>query len=116
MVNAVNCNPLLYAGNMGLIFQPKDINIIEHEVNTNFENFCNSFVDNKLSIHLSEDKRESILFAPLNKCKKLRKINISCSSLKVKQYSEVTYLGCIWDKSLSGGSITLNLVSKLIHA
>ena len=44
--------------------------------------------------HFSEDKTKCILFVPLNKYKKLCKINISYGSLKIKQYSEVTYLGC----------------------
>ena len=78
----------------------KDINIIEHLLNRNFPNICDWFVDNNLSIHFSEDKTKFILFAPLNKCKKLRKLNVSCGSLKIKQYSEVTYLGCILDESL----------------
>ena len=68
---------------------------------------------NKLSIHFGEDKTKSILSAPLNKCKKLRKLNISYGSLKIKQYSEVTYLGCILDESLSGESMALNVVSKI---
>ena len=96
-----------------LIFQRKGINIIEQQLNRNFSNICNWFVDNKFSIHFGEDKTKSILFAPLNKCKKLCKLNISYGSLKIKQYSEVTYLGCILDESLSGESMALNVVSKI---
>ena len=113
MVQAVNCDLLLYADDTGLIFQHKDINIIEHQLNRDFSNICDWFADNKLSIHFGEDKTKSILFAPLNKCKKLRKLNISYGSLKIKQYSEVTYLGCILDESLSGESMALNVVSKI---
>ena len=115
MVQAVNCD-LLYADDTGLIFQHNDINIIEQQLNRNFSNICNWFVDNKLIIHFGEDKTKSILFAPLNKCKKLRKLNISYYALKIKQYSEVTNLGRILDESLSGESMTLNVVSKLAHA
>ena len=97
----------------GLIFQYKDINIIEQQLNRNFSNFCDWFVDNTLSIHFGEDKKEPILFAPLNECKKLRKLNISYGSLSIKQYLEVTYLGCIFDESLSGESVALNVVSKI---
>ena len=93
MVQAVNCDPLLYVDDTSLIFQHKIINIIEHQLNRNFPNICDWFVDNKLSIHFGEDKTKSILFASLNKCKKLRKLNISYGSLKIKQDSEVTYLG-----------------------
>ena len=94
MVQAVYCD-LLYADDTGLIFQHKDINIIEHQLNKNFSNVWDWFVDNKWSIHFSEDKTKSILFTTLNKCKKLCKLNISYGSLKIKQYSQVTYLGCI---------------------
>ena len=100
MVQAVNRDLLLYADDAGLIFQHKGINIIEQQLNRSFSNICDWFVDNKLSIHFGKDKTKSILFAPFNKCKKLRKLNISYGSMKIKQYSEVTYLGCILDKSL----------------
>ena len=113
MVQAVNCDLLFYADGTGLIFQHKDINIIEQQLNRNFSNICDWFVDNKLSINFGEDKTKSFLFAPLNKCKKLRKLNISYGLLKIKQYSEVTYLGCILDESLSGESMALNVVSKI---
>ena len=82
-------------------------------MNRNFSNICDWFVDNKSSIHFGEDKTKSILFGPLNKCKKLRKLNISYGSLIIKQYSEVTYVGCILDESLSGESMALNVVSKI---
>ena len=113
MVQAVNCDLLLYADDMGLIFQHKGINIIEQQPNRNFSNICDWFVDNKLSIHFGEDKTKSILFSPLNKCKKLRKLNIPYGSLKIEQYSEVTYLDYTLDESLSGQSMTLNVVSKI---
>ena len=113
MVQAINYDLLLYADDTGLIFQHKDINIIEQQLNRNFSNICDWFVDNKLSIHFGEHKTKSILFAPLNKCKKLCKLNISYCSLKIKQYWEVTYLGCILDESLSGESMALNVVSKI---
>ena len=110
MVPAVNCDLLLYADDTGLICQHKDINIIEHQLNRNFSNICDWFVDNKLSIHFGEGKIKSILFALLNKCKRLRRLNISYGSLKIEQCSEVTYLGCMLDESLSGESMVLNVV------
>ena len=36
--------------------------------------------------HFEEDKTKSILFAPLNKYKKLCKINISYGSLKINRF------------------------------
>ena len=102
-----NCDLLVYVDDTGFVFQHKDIN------NIIFSNIYDWFVDNKLSIHFGEDKRKSILFAPLSKCKKLHKLNISYGSLKIKQNSEVVYLGIILDKSLSGESTALNAVSKI---
>ena len=113
MVQAVQCDFLLYADGTGLIFQHKEIKIIEHQPIRNISNICDWFVDNKLRIHFGEDKTKSILFAPLNKCKKLRILNISYGSLKIKQYLEVIYLDCILDESLSGESMALNVVSKI---
>ena len=113
MVHAVNCDLLLYANDTGLIFQHKGINIIEHQLNISFSNICDWFVDNKLSIPFSEDKTKSILFAPLNKCKELGKLKTSYGSLKIKQYSEVIYLGYTIDESLSGESVVLSVVSKI---
>ena len=113
MVQAVNGDLLLYADDTGLIFQHKGINIIDHQLNRNFSNICDWFVDSKSSIHFGENKTKFILFGPVNKCKKLRKLNISYGSLKIKQYSKVTYVGCILEESLSGESMTLNVVSKI---
>ena len=100
IVQAVNCDLLLQADDTGLIFQHEDINILEYQLNKNFSYICDWFVDKKLSIHFGEDKTKSILFAPSNKCKKLCKRNTSYGSLKIKQYSEVTYLGYILGESL----------------
>ena len=66
MMQAVNCDLLLYVDDKGLIFQHKGINIIEQQLNRNFSNICDWFVDNNFSIHFSEDKAKSILFAPLD--------------------------------------------------
>ena len=112
-VQAVNYELLLCPYDTSFIFQRKGINIIENQLNRNFSNTCDWFKDKKLSIHFGEDKIKSILFAPLNKCKKLRKLNISYGLLKIKQYSEVIYLGCILGESLSGESIALHVVSKV---
>ena len=40
IVQALNGEILLYADNTGLIFQRKDINIIEHQLHRNFSNIC----------------------------------------------------------------------------
>ena len=46
------------------------------EINKDFENIYDWFVDNKLSKHFEEDKTKSILFASNRRIKGARKLNI----------------------------------------
>ena len=102
MPQALSCNLLLYADDSCLIYQHKDIKEIEKMLNKNFSDFCDWFVDNKLSIHFGDDKTKCILFASENKVKKADPLNINYKGIEIKQYSYVNYLGCILDESLSG--------------
>ena len=63
MSQAVKCDLFLYADDTCLVCQHKDINKIENQLNEDFCNICDWFVDNKLSIQFREDKTKSILFA-----------------------------------------------------
>ena len=54
-----------------VLFVNKDINKIENQLNEDFCNICDWFVDNKLSIHFGEDKTKSILFASKFERKKI---------------------------------------------
>ena len=56
------------------MFQDKEVEEIERVLNNDFENICNWFVDNKLSIHFGEDKTKSILFASQRKIKTIKKL------------------------------------------
>ena len=51
MPQAVKSNSLLYADDSCLMYRHKDIANIEKILNEDFENICDWFVDNKLSIH-----------------------------------------------------------------
>ena len=93
-----------------LIFQHKDITEIESALNKNFSMLCDWFVDNKLSIHFGEDKTKSILFGSKHKIKKSKPLNIQYNDIKIKQYSKVTYLGCIFDETLSGESLAIHML------
>ena len=62
MPGAVNCEMLLYADDTCLVFQAKDLDTISDRLNTKFNKLCDWFVDNKLSIHVGEEKTKSILF------------------------------------------------------
>ena len=50
-------------------------NEIKKQINSDFENVCDWFVDNKLSMHFGKDKTKSILFANKRKVKSARKLN-----------------------------------------
>ena len=63
MSQAVKCDLFLYADDTCLVCQHKDINKIENQLNGDFCNICDWFVDNKLSIHFGKDMTKSILFA-----------------------------------------------------
>ena len=72
MPMAVKCNLFLYADDTCLVFQSKNVKDIEKQLNEDFANICDWFVDNKLSIHFGEDKTKSILFASKHKIKSFR--------------------------------------------
>ena len=91
ILQAVDCEILLYAEDFCLIFRHKDITKIESALNKNFNMFCDWFADNKLTIHFGEDKTKSILFWSKDKIKKSKPLNIQYNDIKVKQYSNVTY-------------------------
>ena len=76
MLQAIDCELLLYANDTCLIFQHKDIHEIEIVLNKNFSTLCDWFVDNKLSIHFGEDKTKSILFSSKHRLKNWKPLNI----------------------------------------
>ena len=71
MPMALKCNLFLYVDDTCLLFQSKNVKVIEKQLNVDFANICDWFVDSKLSIHFGEDKIKSILFASKRKIKKL---------------------------------------------
>ena len=62
MPQTVKCDLFLYADDTCLTFQHENVKEIEDQLNLNFSSLCNWFIENKASIHLSEDKTKSILF------------------------------------------------------
>ena len=56
----------LNADDSCLMCQHKDINYINRQLNEDFSNLCDWFVNNKLSINLGEDKLKA-LFLPVNR-------------------------------------------------
>ena len=103
MPQAVDCcDLLLYADDSCLVFRDNNINEIEKQLNKNLNSFCDWFVDNKLSIHFAEDKAKPLLFGRKNKRSGSKKLDIRRGDIKIKQYTSVTYVGCVLDESLSG--------------
>ena len=101
MKQAVDCDLFLYADDSCLVYQHKDVSKIEQNLNKNFSNIYNWFVDNKLSIHFGEDKTKCILFG-------IKKLNT-----QIKQYHVVTYLGCALHENLSRETMALKVISKI---
>ena len=113
MPQAVKSNLLLYADDSCLMYQHRDVNEIEKQLNNNFENFCDWFVDNKLNIHFGEDKTKSTLFASKRKIKSARKLNLKYKNIKIKQHSQVTYLGCVLDETLCREPMAFKALNKI---
>ena len=105
MPQAIHSNLFLFADDSGLTYQHKDVHTIEHQLNKDFANLCEWFVDNKLSIHLGEEKTKCILFGSKLKLKNAGKLNIMYNGTEIKQYSKVTYLGCLLEEKMSGKSM-----------
>ena len=99
----------IYADETCLIFQHRDITKIELALNKNFSMLCDWIVDNKLSIHFGEDKTKSILFGSKHKINNSKLLNIQYNEIKIKPYSKVTYLHCIFDETLSGESMAIHV-------
>ena len=114
MPQTVKSNLFLYANDSCLIYQHRDIEEIEKQLNKDFENVCYWFVDNNISIHFVEDETKSNLFASKSKIKIVRKLNEGKHKyIKIKQHSEVTYLACVLDETLSGEPMALKALNKI---
>ena len=95
MLQAVNSNLFLHAGDPRLMFQHIDVEEIATVLNNDFENIVQDcFLDKTLNIHFGEDKTKSILFVSQRKIKNIKRFNTKYKEIEMKQYSQVTYLGC----------------------
>ena len=100
MSQVVKCDIFLHADDTCLVCQHKYINNIENQLNEDYCNVCDCFVNNKLSIHFSEDKTKSILFASKFKRNNTKKLNIKYGDRQTKQHSKVKYLGWLLDETM----------------
>ena len=74
MTQAVKSNLLFMIH--ALCTNTKTLQKLKKMLNEDFENLCDWFVDNKLSIHFGDDKTKSVLFASKGRTKKILKLNI----------------------------------------
>ena len=95
-----------------IVFQIKNVKDIENQLNEDFENIYDWFVDNKLTIHLDEDKTKSILFSSKHRIKKLHELEIIYDNIRIKQHSRVIYPGCILEKTMCGESMANKVIRK----
>ena len=80
MPQAFHFDLFLYADNSGLTFQHKDVHKIEHQLKKDFANFYETVVGKKLN-------------------------NTMYNGIEIKQYSKLTYLGCLLDDTMPGESM-----------
>ena len=113
MSQAVKCHLFLYADDSCLVCQHKDVNEIKKQLNVDFSNICDWFVDNKLSIHYGEGKTKSILLASKCKNKNIKNLNEKYWDIQIKQHSNVKYVGCLMDETVSGEAMALNVIHKI---
>ena len=113
MPQAEDSELLSYTDNTCLVFQHRNIKTIEEHLNKDFSTLVDWFVDNKLSVHFCEDKTKSILFSPKHRSKSIGQTDISYKDVKIKQYSKVTYLGCVLDECLTGESMAMQVCTKV---
>ena len=113
MKQAVSSDLLLYTNYSCLIFQHKHMTEIEKHLSKDFSNLFEWFLDNKLSIHFGEDKTKSILFGSKIKLKEVGQLNITYQGIDIKQNSQVTYLGCILDETMSDEPMAYKTIKKI---
>ena len=113
MPQTIHSDLFLYADDSGLTFQYKHVHKIEHQLNKDFANLCEWFVDNKLIINLGEENIKCILFSSKRKLKNAGKFNIMYNGIEIKQYSKATYLSYFLDETMSGESMALKNIKKI---
>ena len=84
---AVKCNLFFYVDDTCIVFQSKNVEDIEKELNEDFGRICDWFVDDELIVYFGKGKTKSILFASKPKIKKLQKLEIIYNNIQIKHQS-----------------------------
>ena len=59
-------------------------------------------MSDRVSIHFGKDKFKNI-----------KKLNIKYRDIEIKAHSQVTYLGCVMDETMSGKPMVLKVINKI---
>ena len=110
MPMTVKCNLFLYADEACLVFQNKIVKNIEEQLNEDFANICDWYVE---IIQFGEGKTQSILFASKRKNIKLEKLEIIYNNIQIMQHSRVAFPCYILKETMSGESMAHKLISKV---
>ena len=110
---AVFSDSSLYADNICIVFQQKIATEIEKKPLKDFSSFFRWFVDNKLSINFSQNKRKSVLFGTKHKLPNVRTLKIVHNDTEIKQYAKIKRLGCILHQIFPGEPMALNVIDKV---
>lgn len=94
------------------MYQHKGIAKIEKILHKDFENICDQFVNNELSIHFGDGKTKSVFLISKQRAKNILKLNIRYKEINIKWRVQVTYLACILDESISVQPMTLKAINK----
>ena len=62
MPQAIECDLLLYADDSVLLFTHKYVDVINDQLNRDFNSVCERFVDSRLSIHLGRGQNKVYSF------------------------------------------------------
>ena len=103
----------LYADDSYLLFQHENVTEIKKQLNKDFSNICDWFVDNKLSMPFREDKTKSILLSSKPNSKLVKELDIRYKEIKIKQRKQVNCLGCVLDKTILGETMPLRFIEKI---
>ena len=76
-----NTDTYLYVDDTSIFYQHKDVTEIKNVLHKEFTKLSHWFIDNKLSIHCSEDKSKWILFS---RDKSLPELNITYNNNRIK--------------------------------
>ena len=106
-----NCDLRFYADDTCTHHSHQDFTFIKRNLNYDFNNLCEWFIDSKLSMHFGEDKTKSILFKRGNKSN--LSLNIAQNENAIKQHSVVEYLGCLLDENMSTGVMARTVLEKV---